>query len=339
MASDTTKTMEVQALWDGTKLKAGTEEAEASVEALADSVEAASDSMRASLDSIDDGVSSTLGPGGSFSTSVDNVEDEGGRMTEVGSEVGAEFAANLAEGVNSGDMVGSVTDTFSGLSAAAAATGNIGLIAAGVGAVFGATIIRGITNAVTAREQAVVDAMNGIMEGVVSSAATGMKAVREAMLAEFDITEQLKRLSESGDDAAEGWAVVEDLSKATGEHTNVILDALAGKINPATDRFREKLLAVEDEGTKIGSGFYEMSQFMSETAKQADRTTVVLGDTERALEGAERGAEGLAGWMERNKVLSEGTKEANERSADALERAEAAITRINSRNPGGWALQ
>lgn len=261
--------IELKAMYDGTELTAGTAKSELEIEGLADSVDTAATQMRASLSSIDDGVNTTLGTGGTFSQGVDATEAEGGRLKEVGTEVGAEFAANLQEGVASGDVKQTVIDTFSGLGAAAGATGQIGIAAAGVGLLLGTAIIKGMTANIEARRQAIIDSMNEIFSSLEITAKTTGQQIQKQILEGFDFTSVIEQLGgEQG--FAGGMEKVNDIVKETGASFSVVIQALQGEVNPQTDALLETLIKAKDEGSLLSDGFYENRFLMNDTAKNAD---------------------------------------------------------------------
>lgn len=318
MASDTTKTIAIQALWDGTKLKAGTEESERAVEALADSVETASDQMRASLQSIDDGVTSTLGPTGTFSRSVDDVEVEGGRLSEVGSEVGAEFAANLQEGVASGDLKGSLLDTFSGLGAAAGATGQLGLAAAGVGVLLGATLIKGLSQAAEERRAEFVAAVNEGFQSIEVKARSTFKEIRGELLSTFDFKALLEDLGEGDPTVALGK--IQDAAEAINKPFNELVDVLRGDINKEN---QDTLKALQQQSKEIDyqvQGKGSMIDVLTDEAKLAgDLLDYTRNRKEQLRETTD---------------LARAERDYLQQSADAAERIAAATDRINARRSG-----
>lgn len=311
--------IEIEILADATKLKAGTDEAERSIEALADAVDTSSDQMRASLQSIDDGVTSTLGSGGTFSRSVDDVEAEGGRLKDVGSEVGAEFAANLQEGVASGDIKGSLLDTFSGLGAAAGATGQLGLAAAGVGVLLGATLIKGLSQAAAERKQEFVDEINGAFDAIEINAKSTFDSIRKQLMSAFDVQAVLTELGgEQG--LVGGLEKVNEVARASGVPFNDIVDILRGKMNPDL-KVAQQLL--RDAGAEVAyqvRGHGANVDALTDEARLATDILEASKENRKQQDIVESGAQRLAGYYER--------------TADAAERTAAALARINSRNVG-----
>lgn len=321
--------VKVEVLYDGTKLKAGTEQSEASIEALADSVDAASDQMRASLASIDDGVTSTLGTGGTFSRSVDDVEVEGGRLKDVGAEVGAEFAANLQEGVASGDIKSTLLDTFSGLGAAAGATGQLGLAAGGVGVLLGATLIKGLTQAAEEKRAEFVAAVNEGFQQIEVKARTTFADIRKQFLEAFDFKSLLEELGEGDPNAA-----LDKINQAAaylkvpfGE----LVDVLRGEVN-AENRDTLRLLQAHAAqiNTELVPGLFTMT---AEEEKQRDLSKELLeyaGVRRDKLADVVELSAAERDYKRETRDASVVLAEATERTAAALERAERASIRIGS---------
>lgn len=321
----------IKALWDGTKLKSGTDESEAAVESLADSVEASSDQMRASLASIDDGVNTTLSSGGTFSSGVDDVEAEGGRLKEVGSEVGAEFAANLQEGVASGDIKGTLLDTFSGLGAAAGATGQLGLAAAGVGVLLGATLMKGLAAKAQAERQEFVDAVNTAFEQIEVTAQSSFETIRREIKKTFTETAVIAELGgEEG--VLGGYERINELIQITGVKFNDVVDILQGEVSPRLDRARELIIEASDNTELWGRWTTIIGQGYSDNAKTAQ-------DILKITEGNVKEQDALLGLTLQYRDGMTVSAAAAERSADAWERISRATDNVvrNATGLGGNA--
>lgn len=308
------------------------EDAEIAIERLADEVDTASDDMRRSLDSINDGTASV---GDAFDRMSTDVEDEGGRMSEVGTEIGAEFSSNLAEGISSGDASATVTDSATGLFATLGALGPTAAVA-GVGGLLATGLVKGIVDGMSNRRQAVIDSVNEVLSGVLNSTDNAAKAIRDSLLDAFSLESRLTNLG--GGDLSKGVQIAEETARDLNVSINTIYDALSGEVNPATDKLVDKLVEAQEEGTALHGTFFNSSLLMDETAENADDLHKQIVDTRLGMQDARDAAQGLNGWMEKNKALAGDTATHTKNSADAadryaaaLERAAAAADRINDR--------
>jgi len=312
--------VEVDLMWDNTALKQGTMEAEADVERMADAVDAAATEMRTSLSSIDDGVSTTLGTGGTFSSGVDDVEAEGGRLKEVGSEVGAEFAANLQEGVASGDIKGTLLDTFSGLGAAAGATGQLGLAAAGVGVLLGATLIKGLTAKAAAERQGFVDAVNTAFEQIEIKATDTFDTIEKKIQDTFT---RVGVVSELGGEEGliGGYERINELVALTGVKFEEVVKILQGKTNPNLEDARRKIIDASDNTELWGKWTTIVGQGYSDNAKTAQDILKITEGNVREQESLGR----LAGEFQKNTDLAARDSEILARNMNSVEESSRRI--------------
>lgn len=316
--------IEIQALWDGTRLKTGTEQAETSVEALARAVDDSSDSMRRSLQSIDDGVSSTLGPGGTFDRSVDDVETSGSRMKDVGSEIGSEFAENIGEGIRSGDIGGTILETFTSLGPA------LGVV--GIGIAVGAGLINGMIRGAKEARAEFLAAVNGIFEQTEIRARTTNERIRKEILEAFTFESVLTELG--GDEGvAGGVKKVDWLVKNLGVDFNEVVEILRGDLNPANRDTLAILQRQADIGPRLVSSGKAVAIAENVAASNArevldalERTRAVQRDSQHL---AERNRDYIADQADQAGRLADNSERAaaaSRRMADAYR--EAAIVRL-----------
>lgn len=331
MASDVERRITLRALYDGTQLKQGTTEAETHLEALERATADTSDDINRSLRSIDDGVSSTLGSGGTFDRAVDDVETSGRRMKDIGSEVGSEFAENIGEGIRSGDIGGSILETFTSLGPA--------LGVAGIGIAAGAGIINGIISGFRDRRAELIENVSSMFSEIevkaTDTAATIQKAIRDTYTFKDVVAEV------GGGDETAGMKNVEQAAAAIGVDFNAIVDVLRGAWNPAAQRTLALLQAQSTETETIVKGAGRGATSLTDQAQLA-QTILDLSqarrdsqsDTTRLLLRERDYVRGTAGDIGKVADDAERVASANERAAAAAQRmADAYRTAAQQRLP------
>lgn len=158
--NSSTYQVKIQALWDNTKIKLGSNEAEAAIKSLADEFDTTTDQIRSDLNSLDSALSTDLT--GSFKRTASDVEAEGGKLKATGREIGGEFAENIGEAFRSGDVGGAITETFTSLGPA------LGLAGVAIGA--GAAVVTGLVKGMQAERekirQAGIAAFEAFQDGI-----------------------------------------------------------------------------------------------------------------------------------------------------------------------------
>lgn len=321
--ADETRTVSVQALWDGTRLKAGTEDAADYMDRLADSVDDSTDQMRRSLQSIDDGVSSTFGSSGTFARSVDDVESTGGRLKDTGSEIGSEFAENIGEGIRSGDIGGTVLETFTSLGPA--------LGVAGIGIAVGAGLVNGLIQGVRQTRAEFLTAVNNVFTQLEVTAKHSNARIKADIMDSFTFTSVMEQLGGDGGVAA-GIAKVNEWVKKTGHSFNDIVDILRGDINPGnrdTLALLEKQAAavtrIYSQGKAVAVAEDGRKQAATEILRLVERTVAVQ---DAAVEAARRNRD----YLQTSKNHMADLSRDMERYAAAADAAAAAIAGIPYRN-------
>lgn len=320
--------IEIEILTDTTKLKAGTDEAERSIEALADSVDLASDDMRRSLQSIDDGVSSTLGPSGSFTRATDDFTDTGRqRFSEAGTEVASEFSSNLAEGIASGDTSATLLDSITGLGATLGAAGGLTAIA-GVGALVGGAIVSGMVNGAKAAKAEFIAETKTIFDSVEVEAKTSMRKIRKEILEGFTFESVLEELG--GEAGLQGGIdQVNTLVDATGVKFNTVVDLLRGKVNPATEETR-KILEQQASliNVELAPGVFTMSKAQTDVRDTAKDVLGVIDDQLEKQKTVTQQKKLELDYTRDQVNPGRAVADAMERTALAAERAERAALRL-----------
>lgn len=327
-----TRQIKVEALWDGTRLEAGTETSQRSLDDLRRAVDDTSDDINRSLRSIDDGVSSTLGSGGSFDRAVDDVETSGRRMKDIGSEVGSEFSENIGEGIRSGDIGGSILETFTSLGP--------GLGVLGIAIAAGAGIINGLISGARDRQKALDETFNEVFSGLEITAKTTLANIRKQLFATFDINRVLEDIGgEAG--LAGGFRTVNDLARQTGVAFNDIVDLLRGNITPATEATRKALEGYAAETRTASDGLGHVSQIHNELADSARDLLAYTEDTRGQIQEQVPYARQYRDYLRQSadagrdvRGQAEGVATANERAAAAAQRmADAYRTAAQQRLP------
>jgi len=248
--------VEVKAMWDGTDLVTGTQQAEQSVEDLAREVDYAADSMRRSLQSIDDGVSSTLGSSGSINSTFDDFESHGtNRMGEAGAEVASEFGSNLAEGIASGDTSATVLDSLTGLGATVAASGGL-LAFAGIGALVGGALVSGVVNRIKQADQAITDAINSSFQAIEVKARQSNKVIMQAYQDTLTFKDTITAVG--GGDAQAGFEKLADYAGRFGFEVEDAVNLINREMTPGAKGLRDAMAEVstniDDYVTRLHDG-------------------------------------------------------------------------------------
>lgn len=331
MASDVERRITLRALYDGTQLKQGTDEAETHLEALERATADTSDDINRSLRSIDDGVSSTFGSSGSFARSVDDVEASGGRLKNVGGEIGSEFSENIGEGIRSGDLAGTLLETFTSLGPA--------LGVAGIGIAAGAGIINGIVQGARAEREKFKQLVNDLFTSVEVRAETSTRKIQQSLIDAFSFKDAL---AEAGDgDEAAGFSKVKAVAEELGVKVGDVVDVIRNKWTPASlgvlelmRDYGDKLTFVDTGQGRISSVLAEQTGWtrdlleLSERRTRANQTNIEMLRSERDYLAAN------AGHSKTIASNSERTASANQRAADAASRmADAYRTAAQQRLP------
>lgn len=326
--------IEAKVMWDGTEFKAGTLEAESDVERMADAVDLAADQMRASLSSIDDGVSNTFGPSGSFDTAAGDIESTGGaRMAEAGSEVASEFGSNLAEGIASGDTSATVIDSVTGLGATIASAGGV-LAFTGIGALIGGALVSGIVNKAKASAQAITDSVNTAFEAIEIKAKTTNAEIRRQFEQTATITGLYTELGGEGGPEA-GFLKLAEYADDFGASAEDAANLINGEMTPGAKFLQEQIKLAGDNAEELATQTANGDVFLSKQTVNASALNKLIeaenASRARTLALAQSTRDGLADQkVEQDKLNPVAADHADtaERSADATERSAAAMERM-----------
>lgn len=322
MASGAVPPIEVKALWDGTQLKAGTQESERYIDSLADAVDDSSDAMRRSLDSIDDSVSSTFsGSSSTFGRAVSDVENDGQRLGGIGSEIGSEFSENIGEGIRSGDIAGSVTETFTSLA------GSLGVV--GIGIAVGAGFINGAIKGAQATRQAFVDAVNEAFNSIEVKANQSSAAIAKAYTRTLTFKKTLEDIG--GGDALKGFEKLQGIAEDLGVSVDDVVLLLQGRMTEGAKRVRDAMIEVNDTLDDSGQAIRESNGVLSDVQQSAatlntyyQRNLDVKRKTVELLQTESRYAADIA-------IANDRSAGSAERYANALSRAADSFSRMYGR--------
>jgi hypothetical protein len=286
--------------------------------------------MNTAIKTIDDGVTSTLGAGGTLDTASTTVVNTSGRkLKAAGKTIGTDFATSLTSGIASGDVAGSL----SGIATSMAAFG--GFAAVGLG--FGAALITGMIQSAAEKRQAFIDSVNeGFRQLEVDAKDTG-KEIAENILEGITFKDVLADL---GGDAGElgGFQMIQSVSDDIGASQEALLELLRQGINPETQLTYE-LLAKQlntmvkqrnEQGgfnDEQGKTFTTLEKIYDASRSQTDELKL-----QKDLGIAERDALRAGADAQERMTSSAADHAANaERSANAYERVESAILNVVGR--------
>jgi len=296
--------VEVQALWDGTQLKRGSEEAERSIEDLARVFDTETDQIRRSLDDMDRGVQDTLGSGGSLDRAQPALQAQGTRTAEVGSEIGQEFTQNMAEGFNSGDFTQVVADTFANLGAI------IGPL--GLGFVVGATLVKNMIQGAKDKAEDFQAAVDTIFESVEARAGEAQAKVRRRMVQAFTFDDAVK--AAGGTDSVEdSFQILIDKSREIGVPWQALLKVYRQGITPATQSIVDRIEAIKKESILVRNEMGLEKEIWTDTTRLADEMLTSIQDRDKQLQQGATAKKAEGDWMY-------GMARDGITSADAMER-------------------
>ena len=323
--ADTTRTVEIRALYDNTRLKAGTEEAERSIETLAREVETSSDDIRRSLQSMDDGVSSTLGPSGTLDTSTDVAGDS---MRDMASTAREEVPAAML------DMRDGVTGAAEGIAQAMATLGPGGTVVAT--AIAGFVILKGRAEATA---QAMRDQINTALSSIEVKAKTTNAAIERMYEKQLTFQQTLERMGDG--DATKGYEKLAGYATTLGVETEDVVAFIQGRQTPAAERVAEILARQGDilagQGEKLRDNYGvltdqqtaagALNRLAAEERDVRDRTLAIAKDSRDYLQDNKDATDKAADAAERQADASERTAAATKEAAENAERLAAAYAR------------
>lgn len=336
--ADVTKTIAIQALWDGTKFKAGTLEAAAAVDSLQQEVSASTETMESALGELGAKADAELGTTipSAADKAVVGLTTRASKFKSVGADLGTELVAGTASGVSASSQVANLGTSLSTL--LALSVGSATGIAGALGLGLGVGLIKNMIDGANARKEEFVASVTESFKAIEVNARDSFRDIRKEMIATFDfkaLTEEL-----GGGDAGLGL----DKLRAGAEQLNVPFEQLAqvlrGDIRPSNRYILDLLKEQADNYHIIGDeiagpiakGVTGEQKAAQELLNFADDRIAKLRETGRLVKAEQES-------MRVNRDLAVDTANAQERTASATERQLAAIENINRRNPNGWALQ
>ena len=279
----------IRGMYDGAEIKAGAEESEAALEALADSAKVSANEINTALKSVDDGVSSSLGSGGTLDTGTEHASSSLG-----------DFANNAKEEVPGAmlDMQDGVAGAASGIAAALAPMGAGGTVIAGV--IAGFVVMK---NQADAAAQAMRDKVNSAFSAIEVKAASTNRAIQRMYEQQLTFS---KTLEEFGDgDATKGYEKLAGWADALGVETEAVVAVIQGKQTPAANDLRiimEKQVELMKQGNGTLSEQQQIVASISTAANQeADArklTNEMSRDNRDLLREVKLEQQGVAGYAE-----------------------------------------
>lgn len=336
--------IEVSAIWDGTRLKAGTEEAERAVESLADNIDTSSDEIKRSLDSIE----ATADSAGTSLKSVDDislsgvgqeVEQADSKMKALGQTASEEIPGAMT------DLSDSAADAATGLSTAFATLGPAGIA---VGAVLAGIGIM-MRKSQEAKEKFTADAQawtDAYIEGLGKiTAATRRAKLEEDLLNPDSVIAQAEKVRQAI--GADQSLVVSSIYGTPAERAAAQAD-LETKISRLTARYDTVIDKREKQLLTDGYVSEELDEQFNTLTRQVNGYEDLLGLVRNGVDAQKAGRDAAREQLETYEDLGLLTREeektlerirdrqrenaqfaklaadANTRSADAMERMERA---------------
>lgn len=329
--------IEVQALWDGTRLTAGVTGATDDLNKLAAATDVASQDISTSLEGV--GTTATTEFGTTVPAAVDasavGLTTKSAKFKAVGTELGTSLAQGVGAGVSAPEAAAGAAQSVSSLLAVTAKTG-VG-IAAAVGLGLGVAIVKGLVGGAAERKQEVIDAYNDLFEGIEVTAESSARKIRQSIIDAFTFETALKEFG--GGDIDEAFRRIEELATLTGEDMDDIASIIQVGITPATKDAAQSLAEIAGYtfDMKLGTGqtvgiMAEQSGWAKRILDSARDTTaeqdklleqkLIERDAQRIIAGdSNRAAANMGDMAATSAVVAANT----ERAAYAAERLGAAV--------------
>lgn len=305
--------IDIKVLFDDTRLKSGTADAERSIEDLAREVDSSSDSINQSLKSMDDGVSSTIGSGGTFDASTDQGVDS---MKEMASTAREEVPAAML------DMRDGVTGAAEGIAQAMASLGPGGTVVASV--IAGFVVMKGRAEAAA---QAMRDRVNEAFSAIEVKAKSTNKAIERMYEKQLLFEQTLERFG--GGDATKGYERIAGYAKAIGAETEDVVAYIQNRQTPGAEKVAALLARQGDILREQGVSLAKNQGTLTSAQVAAGTLTRFAQEEATAREITLNMARDARDFLRDNKEATEDTAKATVTSADAMERAAAAAERID----------
>lgn len=273
------------------------------------------DDAERSVTDLGDTTTRTLGDGGTFDR---NLADATDTARTRGAEAGQQLSQGIADGVETGDWTGAVSNTFTGLA---------DLLPIGAaGAAIGGGLILSMVKAVQASRQKFYDSVNELFSQVETRANTSNRKIRQSILDSFTFQSVLDQLG--GDKGVLGGVEkVQQWVELTGASFNDIVDILRGDINPSN---RDTLILLQQQATQtaqIAAGGKAIGEAKTREAAAATEILGLYGATLDKQTAAEDVARKNVGYLQHQRDLMKGIADDAERTAAAAERTAAAVSK------------
>lgn len=302
--------LDVRATWSGEELSTGALGAKADLEALGTAADTAAADINTSLASVGTTATTELGTTipAAADTGLGGLTTRASKFKAVGTELGTSVAQGIGGGMSAPAAVANVAQSASGLLAPLASTGPGAIAAVGLGlgiAVVG-NIVKGMTEEFAKSKAAVQDGANDLFGAIDVTAKTTLADIRRAIRDTFNLENVVAELGGEGGVTA-GFEKINELVEITGFEFDTVVDAIRGKVTPATEAFYRKLVEVEDQGNKLSGPFSENELLMSDTAKAADEALDAINNTRGAIATGKDNLQQTRDYMQETAAAAEAT--------------------------------
>lgn len=309
--ADATYQIGVEALYDNTQLIAGVQQAEAAIETIETSAEETATAASTAFDRI---------PAAVDTTSTSLISTSGRKLKSAGKTIGADLATSITSGVQSGDIVGSVSGIFTSL----AAVGGAAAIGVGIGGAFITNFIKGMN----AEKAALYAEINSVLEKVEDDFKGSLSSIMKTINQEAS---EISVLTDFGGEAglAGGLDRANLFAEKLGVSLQDVTTLLQGKTGPAAEQVLDYLQEQVGETQDIYRGGVKIGESETERSRIA-RTLIGFYDAQEGkLDAAKQNAYDLYQLQHDTRREIEDAVTAASNYADESERAEAATRRIS----------
>jgi hypothetical protein len=207
--------LKIKALFDGTAFEKGSNDAEAAVKDLATQVDASTEKINQSLKSMDDGVTTTLGSGGTMDRSFTETE---GHTEKLAGQFKEELPGAML------DMQDGASSAASGLAMAFSSAGPAGIAVAGM---ISLAVLLG--KSFSSQATKMREAVNTAFQSMEITAKSSLADIRKEFVKSID---QQQYMNDNAD-------YLERTSRATGISYATLTNLLTLRATPATDALKK----------------------------------------------------------------------------------------------------
>jgi methyl-accepting chemotaxis protein len=296
--------VKVAAQMDASGLQKGSETAQASVKDLESQVDRSTEDINSSLRHMDDGITSSLGSGGTFTRGMDEGESSVGRLKDSVEEIPGAMQ-DLSDGAAS---------AAAGLANAFASMGPAGIT---VGAVLAGFSI--LKTKAEATAQAMRDRVNSALDAVEIKAKMTNAEITKAY--EKQLTFQKTVADLGGGDQTKGYGVLLDHAHALGVQVEDIVALINHEWSPGALKLRDLLRQQQEavaahrqdaEGiaTRVLPSLSDDWQFIADKVRQSNQDfkqfREVARDTRDYMRGTADASKSMAGWLAASEARAQG---------------------------------